>query len=311
MSWERVEAWPGAEAGGAFRGAAEPVVAERRGVTWRERARLFWHSSPEHPLARTAERVAVTPRHVYVERRDRARVRLPLERLHGARLDAGQVVYGVREGEDLLLPYRAGCPVQLQLDAAARGGAPVDPYETTEGQVGALVVLWMAGCGALSLLMSYPPSEAVERIRGGLFLAESALGTYAGIAAALLALLALLLGSSRWRIDAVTVRRTRGILPFLTFSLPPEEVRRAVVRHEWSDPNRGPRRRVGVSVHLELVRPRRLGTLRPHLRHAITRRSFSRTHPTEQETADAQALALAERLHALLGLGTPFERELA
>ena len=58
MGWETIEELPGARGdGGAFRGRAVPVLAERRGLSMGERLRLFWRSTPELPEGRAARRV--------------------------------------------------------------------------------------------------------------------------------------------------------------------------------------------------------------------------------------------------------------
>lgn len=292
MSWEEVEAWPGGERGGAFRGAAEPIVAERRGVTLRERLRLFWHSTPEHPLSRVAERVVVTPRYVYVQRREGRPLRVPLERLHGERLEAGRVVYGVRGGDDLLLPYRDRCEVQVQLDAAVRGGEPIEPWRASR-DVGKWLTLALSVVILAMASFGFPPFSPVrESVGQGLLV----------LAYASAAVLFVVWGPTHWRIDSVAVTRVRGVFRTFSFSIPPERVRRVVVSGLWFT-KRGTSHQIGWEVRLELVAPARLGsTALPSAMVAL--QSFSGREETLGR-AEADARALAERLRRLLSLEEP------
>lgn len=303
MSWETVEALPGAPAGDAFRGSAEPVVAERRALTAGERLRLFWHSDPDHPFARAVSRVVVTPAHVYVERRDGSRARVPLAALHGERLERGRVVYGVKDGDDLLLPYRAACAVQDRLAAAVRGGEPVEPWRRSEALLTSASFAIVGLAVGVGLYLEYPLADALDRLGKGLYTAESVLGTLTALAAVALGAHALLWWPSRWRIDGVAVTRARGVVPWLSFSVPPERFRRAVVKKAFRQPKNAPRVHAGWTVALELREPTRIGSLAKlralDVRHVLFRGAASGVG--HMETL-AEAKVLAERLRALLGL---------
>lgn len=308
MSWEDVDALPGAAQGGAFRGSAEPVVAERVGLRPAERLRLFWHSDPDHPLNRTAERVAVTSQYVYVARRDGTKARVPLERLHGERLDRGRVIYGVKDGDDLLLPYRDRCAVQVRLAAAVRGEDPVEPWRDAQHVATSVVFGLAALSGSGVLLLLYPLGEALAHVEAGLYTAESVLGSLGGFAAALAGVFILLWAPSRWRIDAVAVTRTRGVVPWLSFSVPPERFRRATITKAWVKPKNGPRRHVGWFVGLEPRAPIRIGSLAKVKNLHLRLERFSSKPAAGPSATLKQARAFAERLRKLLSLEATLER---
>ncbi|MCB9593956.1 MAG: hypothetical protein H6719_14580 [Sandaracinaceae bacterium] len=306
MSWETVEALPGATpTGGAFRAGAEPVVAERRGVGPLERARLFWFSDPDHPFARTVEHVVVTPRHVYVQRADGTRERASLEQLHGERLDRGRVIYGVRDGEDLLLPYRDACAVQVRLAAAVRGAEPAEPWRDRQWLWTSVVLAVLAEGLAAGLVQSYSLDDARRHLTIGLYTSETLLGFYAALGASAFGAFLFLWGPSRWRIDAVAVTRTRGVIPWLTFSLSPERVRRAVLGRMYAKPKHGAAYHSGWSVSLELREPARIGTLR-RLRQIELQIVFFEHSPSRRAASKVtqyrDARALAARLRSLLSL---------
>lgn len=305
MGWEDVEALPGTSSGGgAFRDGAEPVVAQRIGLSLREKLRLFWHSTPDLPSARAAELIVVTQTYVYVRRVDKTRARVHLDELHGQRVERGLLVFGVAEDDDLLLAYRPSCPVQDRLMAALRKDADLEPWRESRGMI-ASAILTLASLGAgVGLLLSYPLERALEHIEIGLFTSESALGTYAGVAALFLALFLFFLGPSRWRVDAVGVTRTRGVLPWMPFTLPPERFRRAVLKPSYYKPKNQRRYHAGWFVVLDLRDRARVGTLCPTASVSLGFFPFGRGRLSAEDRrrTENEARALAERFRSLLSL---------
>lgn len=296
-----MEALPGAAHGGAFRGGAEPIVAERVGLRAVERLRLFWHSDPDHPFGRTAERVVVTPQHVYVVRRDGTKARVALDQLHGERLDRGRVIYGVRDGDDLLLSYRDDCAVQVRLAAAVRGADPVEPWRGSYGLWSSIVLSVMAWAVGGLVYVSHPIGEAIDRVSNGLYFAESVLGTLAAFGMLAFGTVVFLWAPSRWRIDAVAVTRARGVVPWLSFSVPPDRFRRAVLKDYWLRPKNGAPRHSGWWVGLELRTPTRVGSIGKVS--AVDLWFVRRDQPgTPTISQRSEALDVAERLRRLLGL---------
>ncbi len=129
------------------------------------------------------------------------------------------------------------------------------------------------------------------------------LGTLAAFAAVALGAHALLWWPSRWRIDGVAVTRTRGAVPWLSFSVPPERFRRAVVKKAFRHPKNAPLVHAGWTVSLELREPARIGSFAKlralDVRHVLFGASAKGLR--HMETL-AEARVLAERLRALLGL---------
>lgn len=302
MSWETVEALPGGSDGGAFRGGAEPIVAQRIGLRPTERLRVFWHSDPDHPVARTGERVVVTPHYVYVHRKDGAKLRAPLDRLHGERLDRGRVIYGVKDGDDLLLPYRDRCEVQERLAAVVRGGEPVEPWRDTHNLVATLLFAIPALAVGVGLYVSYPIATALDRIAEGLYTAESVLGTAGAFGLLALGVFLFLWAPSRWRIDAVAVTRSRGVIPWLSFSVPPDRFRRAVIQDAHIKPKNRPRQHIGWRVDLELREPTRVGSFFGIRRVTLLLVQHGGAMGLARSEKRAEAVAFANRLQRLLSL---------
>lgn len=305
MSWEEVDALPGTRAGGAFRSGSEPVVAERLGLSGRERLRLYWRTTPELPAARAAEWVAVTPHHVYVQRRDKSRARMRLDQLQGERLERGLLVYGVPDDEDLLLAYRPSCEVQDVLAGAIRGTTSIAPWRVTRGVIATLIFTALFLGGGVVALMSYPVDGALEHIGRGFYTSERVLGTLGGFAALLAGVALFALAPSRWRVDAVGVTHTRGVFPWLPFTLPAERCRRAVIRPAYFRP-KGSRMRhhAGYWVDLGLHAPARVGrTFRtPQIQLEWFTFGQGKRTPEIREKVAADAHALADRLRSLLSL---------
>ena len=305
MSWEDVDELPGKPgAGGAFRGAAEPVVAQRTGLTIGERLRLFWYSTPEEPTGRAARRILVTPQHVYVQRVDGSLSRVRHDALRGERVEpGGRLVIGVRDDEDLLLPHRAGCEAEKRLIAIVRGEAAPEPWREWRGVI--LAAVFTIGAFALGtgLLIQYPIETMVEHVGRGLYTSESALGTYGGAAGLLAALLLFFFGGSRWQVDAVGVTRGRGILGWMRSIVPPERFRRAVLRPAYVKPKNRARYHAGWWVQLELREKGRVGTLFPVK--SVSLGYFPFEHPITpkvRQDKTAEAKQLADRLTKLLAL---------
>jgi len=304
MGWESVEALPGGRAGGAFRGGAEPVAAERRGISLVERARLFWYSTPEQPVGRTAQHVVVTPQHVYVKRLDGTQARVRLEELHGERLDRGRMIYGVHEDEDLLLVHRGTCAVQERLASLVGEGDTDRAWEQSSGLVAGPIFSIVGLCAGVGLLLTYPFARTYEHILIGLWTSETALGTYTGVACLLAAIAIFLVGPSRWQIDRVGLTRTRGVFPWFVFSVAPSEVRRMRIRAGYRSPKNGPRHHAGWSVDLELRKPQRIGSLLKQTRVSLMYFSFGNGPYTVDGKAQTENRAryFAERVHRLLAL---------
>ncbi len=307
MSWEEVEALPSGRTGGVFRGSAEPVVAQRNGATLRERVGLWWRSTPDHPSDRAARRIVLSSRYVYVERFDGTLGRVRLDQLHGERLHAkGLLLYGVRQAEDLMLPYRAGCEVQRHIASAVRGKTTEQPWCETHGLVGWVLLAAVLAALSAIVFVEYDPAEGWARIReNGMWTSESALGLYAGIGLIVLALLAFLWGPSRWRIDEVALTRTRGALPWMPFTLPPEAFRGTRITPSYHKTKNRPRYHSGWHVRLLLADKQRVGSLFKTQHVVLKYFSFggARPAPDKQAAVSEAAQQLARRIEALLRIG--------
>lgn len=253
MSWETVDSLPDPHrAGSPYQSVAEPVVAKRVGLTWREKLTLFWRSTPELPSKRAAESVVLTPSHLYVERVDGSRQRVRLEALKGRRVDGPRLVYGVLDGEDLALLTRSGCSVITELEARFRQTtaskfAPLRLHQNRGLAWGLATVL--AALGTFWLL-EYSLEEMWDRIHQGLYTAEVVLGVVAGATSMLAALLVLLFVPMRIEVDTLGVRRVRGMLPWLHYLDEPEEFHQVRVDVIRLNGNGGVRREVGFVVRL-------------------------------------------------------------
>ena len=303
MGWEVVDELPSARGSGAFRDGAEPIVVERSGITIAERARLLWHSSPELRAGRAAKRVVLTPQHVYVERLDGSRARVRHDALHGERLAGGRVIYGVTDDEDLLLVYRSTCALQDRLAALVRGGDAVEPWRVIRGLTLGIVATCVAIATGIAMLLEYRLSDAMSHFARGQWTSEIALGTYAGFLLIALGVVIFLWGPSHWRVDAVTVTRTRGVIPWLPFSLPPERLRRVLILPFYLKPKYSARYHAGNWVALELREPARLGTFWKQKHVKLEAFGFGNDATAEKRAkVEDECRAFASRLRSLLRL---------
>lgn len=298
MSWEPFERWPGEDAGGAFRGASEPRIAERRGLTVGDRVRLFLADRPDLPAARVAERVALSARHVYVERRDGSRERVARARLEGARRDGPLLVVGVADGEDLFLPSREREPVQERL-VEQLGIA--EPLRIARGQVATLLGSVSLAAFGVALLQSYPLRQVVEHARAGLWTSESSLGFHGGVLALALAALLVLWAPSLTTIDRTGVERRRGLFRAWVSRRPPEDFSAvAVLPHRGKRGKYGSVTTVAYSARVRLRREGRLGSL-TRVRHVELRWVYA-PEAADLARARAEASLIAQRAATLLGL---------
>jgi len=288
MGWESVESLPGERRGGAgaFRGQAEPVVAERGAPSPRERLVLFWRSTPELTYRRSAKRLVLTPSYLYVERLDSDLSRVRRGALRGRRLDRGRVVYGIVDGEDLALLPRAGCEVTDALEAQLRGESePLEPIAIRRGHEMSVMGFGAALACAWAVSEEYSMTRALSRIHDGYYTSEVVLSLYGVVALVSLGLAILLAAPVRIRIDAIGVHIARGIFPWLYTLVEPETLRIVVARPL------GQRQRGGTSAWaVTLVRTDRkkrisVETFRPD---------------THGEHVRRRAVALGERLGKLL-----------
>ncbi len=228
MSWESITSMPGSgTASDPFRAQSEPVLARREGLTPRERASLFWRSTPELPSSRAARHLVMTPSHLYVERVDGSRQRVGLGALRGRRDVGGLLVYGIADGEDLALLPRAACPIIQALEAKrlgelSQGESATPRINYMRDQYLAIGLAIPCALGAIYLLATYSLDSMWDRIHHGLYTAEVVLGVVGGFASALLGLALLQCVPVRVQIDALGVLRTRGLVPWLQYLDPPE-----------------------------------------------------------------------------------------
>ncbi|HHH28737.1 MAG TPA: hypothetical protein ENK57_10390 [Polyangiaceae bacterium] len=305
MSWEAAERLPGAHSDGAFRSSAEPVIAERRGLRPLEWLRTYWRSTPELPFSRVVQHIVLTPQYVYVRRRDGTLSRVPRDRLHGERRERGQVVYGVYEGEDLLLSDRPGCAVQSRLSEQTSGGASVasSPWTSFDLARPGMLLSLMTGFFSAVLLSNYPLARTLDYIEAGFATSETALGTYLGLGMAALTVALWQWSPSRWHVDRVGLTRRRGLIPWLSFEVPPERIDRVLLT-PISGRYLGERsRRVGWTVSLLFRSPTRVGTLFNVRQVTLCR--FNRLRnlgDVQTQWPEHDAEALASRLRGLLDL---------
>lgn len=302
MSWETVDSLPDPNPSGSpYQSLAEPVVAQRSGLGPLERFRLFWRSTPELPSKRAANRVVLTPSHLYVERVDGSTQRVRLEALRGRRVEGPVVIYGVEDAEDLALPLRAACPVITELDSRFRDGRASDlPAVVTWRHRGAgLFVACLFGAVGMFLLTEYTLEEMWDRIHMGLYTAEVVLGVVAGAAAVLAALLVLQLVPERIHIDTLGVRRVRGIVPWLHYLHPPETFRAVRLDVERIATKGGGRMDLGY-----VVRIRRRGDAASE--GDLNLRRFSYSEAAEKEETRRQADEFAQTVARVLDL--PLDR---
>jgi hypothetical protein len=297
VSWEPFERWPDESTGHAFRGASQPVLARRDGITLAERMRLFWRSSPDLPAQRVVAKARLTEQHVYVERRDGSRERVARSMLRGVRRDGPALVIGVREGEDVFLLERRSCALQSALIASAVHGGEL---RFAQGVKECAILAAIAAAIAFGLFLEYGIGRPLVHLRIGLYTSETMLGFYGALLASGIGLLAMLWWPSRIRVDATGVERRRGLVPWLVFRRPPEDFAAVGTLTEHADPHRGANRVVAVRVSLELRQSARFGTVWPTRYVLLDRIVPKNTHyPTDART---KALDVAERVRGILGL---------
>ena len=299
MSWEDVSSLPGGKpTAGAFRGASEPIVAERKDWTLWERMSFFWRAPAEHPRSRIARRVILTPQYLYAERADGARGRVPLDDVHGVRSEGAFLVYGVRGAEDLILPARAECPVQRQIHDHL-GEADVPLFTWRDHSIGLLILL---GCVA-----ALPFFHALDTLGPQLF---HELGTLKQLLALALVLAGFysLVGGRRIRIDRVGVRVAIGLFGQWVFVVPPDEVLQPQLKSRTvssgKSQSRKPVRR-GWELSLTLRSPRWLGGLPRRASVELGYYSYgvnggSGRFPSKAQAKQA-AIHDAERIQRMLG----------
>lgn len=226
MSWDKTEDWPdGRTDGGAFRAAAEVIVASREAPTLRDRLRLWWHSTPDHPFGAIARRVVLTPHWLYVETRAGGRQRTHVDALRGSRREAGRVIYAVADGEDLVIADRGGDALERALDEkVGTSGEWRSPAAFVTVVISSLIALAVA----LSAILVYR-EEALGEIRRGLTTSEAALGLYAGLGGVLVVLLFITFFPQRYVADSLGITSVRGLFGWVRSTVPVERVSGVVV----------------------------------------------------------------------------------
>ncbi len=226
MSWEKTDEWPDGRAeGGAFRAAAEVIVATRDAPTLADRFRVWWHSTPDHPFAAMPMRVVLTPSWIYVETRRGDRQRARVEQILGSRREAGRVIYAVADGDDLVVADRKGDALELALDekVGAKG-----EWRSDAATIPVFLFALFGLVVSIGVTLSYR-DEAIERIHRGLTTSESALGLYAGLGGILLMLLWITFFPQRYIADTVGITSKRGLFGWVRTTIPVERVSEVVV----------------------------------------------------------------------------------
>lgn len=221
VSWETTEDWPdGRTEGGAFRAAAEVIVARRDTVTFRDRLRTWWHSTPDLPFAAMPLRVVLTPGWIYVETRKGGRQRARVESILGSRREAGRVIYAVADGDDLVVADRGGDALERALDETiGTTGEWRSPAAIAAVFCFALVGLAVA----LGTTLTYH-DEAMDRIERGLTTSEAALGLYAGLVGVLLVFLFIVFFPQRYVADSLGLTSVRGLFGWVRSTIAVERV---------------------------------------------------------------------------------------
>ena len=229
MGWESFERWPDeSPAGGAFRGRSEPVVARRDGVTLRERWRLFWKHSPDHDSKRAVKRAMLTPTHLYVERLDGSTGRLPRSSIRACRRMDHRMLFGIEDGEDLILMHREE---ELQWKLVDLAGGSGDAWTRESHHAQAIWFTLFAFGIAAGLFGEYSFAGARDRWANGNYTAEVCLGIYAGLFALGAGIAAIAWIPSRVHIDRLGVERARGFLGLFKFHIPSDRVTLVVSQH--------------------------------------------------------------------------------
>jgi len=221
VSWEETEEWPdGRSEGGAFRGAAEVIVAKRDAPTLGDRLRVWWHSTPDHPFGAMPMRVVLTPSWIYVETRRGKRLRARVEQILGSRREAGRVIYAVADGDDLVLADRKGDTLERALDE--KNGAKGE-WRSDSAHVAVFLAALFGFFVALAATMTYR-DEGLDRIDRGMLTAEAALGLYAGLGGILLVLLFITFFPQRYVADSLGLTSVRGLFGWIRTTIPVERV---------------------------------------------------------------------------------------
>lgn len=253
MSWEPVQEWPGEVRGDAFRTAAEPIIAQRRGRSWGERVRGFLASTDEERLSHLVDTIAITETRVYVERVGGARFRAPRSALIAQQQEGRKIRYGVYHGDDFALYARTDCPVEEILGDQL--GAPRDRLKLN-GTLLSMSIVIPAGL-ALTAFAGFSVwntrnYDLAGLFADGLYTSEGALALYVAVGLLAAALLCWLLVPARTYVDALGVHRTRGVIPLLRWHLPVEEVADLHTKEIAS---------AAIDIVAELKTPRRFGGL--------------------------------------------------
>ena len=287
MSWEGTDQWPDGRSGGVFRGAAEMVVAERGAPTWVERVRLWWYSTPDHPLATIPERVALTPNWVYAQRAGGPIRRTRVEQLVGARREARRVIYAVAEGDDLVLPDREGDALERALDAQLGAWTPT---WRSRNSVAKAVGQTLAGLLFCVLVMREFRELAMGNLRRGALVTEANLWFYAAALGGLCAIANLFYRPQQWVVDSLGATSVRGLFGWFRSTIPAERVQAVRIRRQTLQRKGSQRHYVAVELDVS-------GSERPVRIHSRTRMTDKRFAVAVEE-ADAIA-ALVERIFSV------------
>lgn len=199
------------------------------------------------------KRGILTPTHLYVERMDGSSGRLPRQRIRACRRMDHRLLFGVEDGEDLIVMHRARDSLEDELIALAGGNGVA--WSNVTNQTQAVWVGAIGTCFAVALSNEYSIAEARDRWADGMFTAEVCLGVYAAVFALLVALFAIAWIPSRIRIDRLGVERTRGVLGLFTFHVPADRVELVVSQH--ATPGYETMLIFDVKVYLGTLRPTR------------------------------------------------------
>jgi len=225
VSWEKTDEWPdGRTEGGAFRAAAEVIVAVREAPTLRDRIRLWWHSTPDHPFGAIARRVVLTPHWLYCETRAAGRQRVHIDQVRGSRREAGRVTYAIADGADLVIADRGGDALERALDEKA---GTTGEWRSPAAFVPVLIFSAIGLAIALLATFQYR-DEAVEEIQHGMTTSEAALGLYAGLGGVCLVLLFITFFPQRWVADSLGLTSVRGLFGWVRSMVPVERIDRVI-----------------------------------------------------------------------------------
>lgn len=274
VSWQKTDEWPDGRAdGGAFRSAAEVIVARREAPTLVDRLRTWWHSTPDHPFGAMALRVVLTPNWIYVETRRGDRMRAPVDRILGSRREGGRVIYAVADGDDLVIADRKGDALERALDEKIGvAGEWRSPAAFAAVAIAAVVGLSVA----LATTLDYR-DEALSRIENGMTTSEAALGLYAGLGGVLLVFLFITFFPQRYVADSLGLVSVRGLFGWVRTMTPVERIAGVSAQKAVSRGKNGTYTRYVVDVRLS--NPEK--TLRVHSAGTTS----GRDHPDKREGA--------------------------